>query len=61
VILRISAQWKPTSARESLAIAPAAAEIEKPKTGGKEVKTNASPEKVASGLVIPGTNPPPKQ
>jgi Tfp pilus assembly PilM family ATPase len=75
VILRISAQWKTTPGRESLPMAPAAAAIEKPTTGGKEMKSNPPPEKVVSnsltsspvtpGSVTPGpatlvTNPPPK-
>ena len=61
VILRISAQWKPAPGRESLSIAPAATEIEKLKSGGKEAKSNAPPEKVASDPAIPRTSPPPKE
>ena len=60
VILRISAQWKPAPVRESLSIAPVATEIEKLKSGGKEVKSNPPPERVASGPATPTTNPPPK-
>ena len=60
VILRISAQWKQTPGRESLSIAPPVAEMEKPKAGGIEVKSNAPPERVAFGPATPQTNPPPK-
>jgi Tfp pilus assembly PilM family ATPase len=69
VMLRISAQWKPAPGRESLPLVPAAAAIEKPKTAGKEVKSNAPPEKIVSGpatpgpaapgSTAPGPNPPP--
>ena len=61
VNLRISAQWKPAPLRESLSIAPVAAEIEKLKSGGKEAKSNAPPEKEVSGPATPTTNPPPKE
>jgi hypothetical protein len=54
VILRISAQWKTTLGRESLPMAPAAAAIEKPAIGGKEMKSNSPPEKVAPGPVTGG-------
>ena len=60
VILRISAQWRQTPGRESLSIAPPVAEMEKPKAGGIEVKSNAPPERVAFGPATPQTNPPPK-
>ena len=60
VILRISAQWKQSPGRDSPAIAPPAAETEIPKAVGAEVKSNAPPERVASGPATPKTNPPPE-
>jgi Tfp pilus assembly PilM family ATPase len=74
IILRISAQWKTTPGRESLAIAPPVAGpgreslsiappvagIEKPKAAGMEMKSNAPPERPATGPATSTTNAPPK-
>jgi hypothetical protein len=74
VNLRISAQWKTTPGREAFSTVPAAmpatAEMDKPKTGGIESKSNApaktvpggpvSSGPVSSGPVTPRTNSPPK-
>ena len=74
VILRISAQWKTTPGRESLSIAPPVAGpgreslsiappvagIEKPKAAGMEMKSNAPPERPATGPATTTTNAPPK-
>jgi hypothetical protein len=63
VILRISAQFKPAPGRESLPMistSPATVDIEKPKALGKEVRSNAPPEKALSAPAAARTNPPPK-
>jgi len=55
--VRITAQWKPAVARESLAIGPSAQEIEKAKAGSKEKKSG--PQQAMNSGMPPGIVLPP--
>jgi Tfp pilus assembly PilM family ATPase/Tfp pilus assembly protein PilN len=62
VIVRITAQWKPASVRESLSIGPSAQELEKAKAASKEKKAGLQPAMnlgMPAGMVLPpGFSPP---
>ncbi len=60
VMVRITAQWKPASARESLAIGPSAEELAK--AGSKEKKSSPSPAMgsgMPAGMALPSGFVPP--
>ena len=58
VIVRISAQWKPGSGRESLSIEPPVSDLDKSKVGGKEEKPGGTREKDASAPAAPKASAP---
>jgi Tfp pilus assembly PilM family ATPase len=59
VNVRISAQWKSATDRESLAVGPTAAELAKPKPAGPEMPPGASPP-LARPAPTPSRTPPPR-
>lgn len=58
VIVRLTAQWKPASARESLKIGPTAEEMEKIKATAKEAAPGGMPMMGAPFPMMPGMPPP---
>jgi hypothetical protein len=59
VIVRMTAQWKPASARESLKIGPSAEEMEKIKAAAKEAGAGAFPMMGSPFPMMPGMGGPP--